>query len=357
MKSEEMTISCHEREIPSFVERELEQLYQNIHCSLAFFRKFRKLEDVSTYIVRKGGEATAVFLFKCENRKVAVLNEMIRIDDEEIHRFANYVFARYSGVAVITFQAIQTTGANLPYPCQQCTGTEDFSMRLPATPDEYTASLGKATRDYIRRFSRKIVRSHPSCTFRFQTGSEVDEQTIGDLIAMCKTKMESKKRKFALNEKEAKGLIRLARVCGFVHTARIDGRLCAGSLSYRVGSHQFVFIIVHDAEFDEFRLGTICYYFTICESILRGAKEFHMGRGWYEYKRRLLGVRQEFDRLVIYRSYWHMALHCDSVVKTACTGYVQRLKLWLLHPRHQNSFISRFAVQLLHVVRKSRRNI
>jgi hypothetical protein len=245
MHSEETTISCHEREIPSFVESELEQLYENIHCSLAFFRQFRALENVSTY---------------------------------------------------------------------------------------------------------------PSFARTFRSGSDVDEQTIRDIIDMCKTRMESKKKKFALNEGEAKALIRLARVCGFIHAARINGRLCADSLSYRIGSNHFVFVIAHDAEFDHFRLGTLCYYFTICESILLGAKHFHMGRGWYEYKRRLLGVRQEFDRLLIYRSYRHMALHCDSVVKTACIGYVRRLKLWLLHPQHQNSFISRFTVNLLHALRNLKAN-
>jgi hypothetical protein len=356
MHSEETTISCHEREIPSFVESELEQLYENIHCSLAFFRQFRALENVSTYIVRKGAQTTTLFLFRCENRKVTVLNEMIRIDEEEIHRFANYVFARFSSIAVISFQAIQTTVGRLPFPCQKCIETEDFSMRLPATTDEYTASLGKATRDYIKRYSRKILRTYPSFACTFRSGSDVDEQTIRDIIDMCKTRMESKKKKFALNEGEAKALIRLARVCGFIHAARINGRLCAGSLSYRIGSNHFVFVIAHDAEFDHFRPGTLCYYFTICESILLGAKHFHMGRGWYEYKRRLLGVRQEFDRLLIYRSYRHMALHCDSVVKTACIGYVRRLKLWLLHPQHQNSFISRFTVNLLHALRNLKAN-
>ncbi|MDB5772276.1 MAG: family N-acetyltransferase [Burkholderia sp.] len=353
---ETITISCHESEIPFFVERELEKLYENIHCSLAFLRRFRALDNVSTYVVRKGARPITVLLFKCENGTATVLNETIKIDEHEIHRFADFMFARYRGIVVISFHAIQTTIGTMPFPSQKCVETEDFSLRLPATPGEYTARLGKATRDYIKRYSRRIVRSYPSFACEFRPGKDVEEQTIRGIIAMSRNRIEGKRKKFALDEREAQDMIDLSRACGFVQTTLIDGRLCAGSLSFRVGSHQYLFIIAHDREFDEFRLGTITYYFTICESIRHGAKEFHMGRGWYEYKRRLLGVREEFDRLVIYRSYWHMALQCRRVVKTTCSGYVRRMKFRLLHPHNQNSIMSRFAVSFLHVVHSLRRN-
>jgi hypothetical protein len=354
MQAEQMTVSCHEREIPSFVEKELERLYENIHCSVAFFREFRRFKNVSTYIVRKDGQPVTIFLFSCKDWKVRVLNEMINIDEQEIRRFADYVFAKFSSVSLISFHAIQTTVGKLPFPCQKCVETEDFSMSLPATREEYTASLGISTRDYIKRYSRKIIRRFPSFTCRCYLDKDIDEQVARAIINMSKAKMENKKKKFAANEREVDGLIRLAKAYGLVHAVLIDGRLCAGSIGYRVGSHHFVFIIAHDSAYDAFRLGTICYYLTICDSIARGSKDFHMGRGWYEYKRRLLGARQEFHRLVIYRSYRHMALQCGYAARTARDGYVRRLKSWLLHPRRQNSVISRFAVQLLHVFRKLR---
>jgi hypothetical protein len=354
MHAEQVTISCHEREIPSFVEKELERLYESIHCSVAYFREFRRFKNVSTYIVRKGGRPVTIFLFICKNRKVRVLNEMINIDEQEIRRFADYVFARFSSVALISFHAVQTTVAQLPFPSQKWVETEDFSMSLPSTQEEYTAGLGNATRDYIKRYSRKIIRRFPSFTCRSYLDKDIDEQVARAIIDMSKARMESRKKKFAANEREVDGLIRLAKMYGLVHAVLIDGRLCAGSISYLVGSHHFVFIIAHDTAYDAFRLGTICYYLTICESIGRGSKTFHMGRGWYEYKRRLMGVRQEFDRLVIYRSYWHMGLQGIYATRIARDGYVRRLKSWLLHPRRQNSLISRFAVHVHHVLRKLR---
>jgi len=54
---EEITISCHVHEISSFVEQDLARLYGNLFSSLPFFRIFKSMEDVSTYVVRQGGQA------------------------------------------------------------------------------------------------------------------------------------------------------------------------------------------------------------------------------------------------------------------------------------------------------------
>jgi hypothetical protein len=345
-------ISCYEREIPPFVETELERLYANIHSSLAFFRQFRPLEDASTYVARKSGRTVAVFLFRCENGKIHVLNEMIAIDEEEICRFARYVFARFRSASVISFQSIHTAIRRLPFPYQQYNDKEDFVIVLPGTPAQYTAGLGKATRSNIKRYSRRVIRNFPSLTHKIYVNNEVEEQHILDIVNLSRSKIEGKKRKFALNKEEAAGLIRLAKTCGFVNVLLIDGRLCAGSISYRIGSNYFAFINAHAPEYEDYWLGMLCYYFTIRESIIRGGKELHMGWGRYEYKNRLLGVRRDFDRLVIYRSYRHVVLNADSAAKTVFDGNLRRLKLWLLDPRRQNGFMSRCAFHSLYIFRK-----
>jgi uncharacterized protein (DUF1697 family) len=355
-QSEEITVACHEREIPSFVESELERLYGHIYSSLAFFRLFKPPHNVSTYVARRGGRATAVLVFRCENGKVEVFNEMIRIDEEEIGRFAEYIFARFPSVSVISFQAIQTAVQTLPFPCQQYNEKEEFAIMLPATPDEYTASLGKATRSNIKRYTRRLAQNFPSFTHRTYENEEVDEQHVRDIINISKVRMTGKKKKFSVDETMTEGLVRLAKACGFVNVVMVDDRLCAGSISYRIGSNYFAFVNAHDAEFDSYWLGTLCYYFTICESILRGGKQLHMGWGRYDYKSRLLGVQQDFDSLVIYRSYAHVILNCGSVVKTAVKGHLRRLKLWLQDPQRQNSVMSRAAVNLIFVLRKVRGN-
>jgi hypothetical protein len=351
-QSEDITIECHERELPSFVESELERLYGHIYSSLAFFRLFKPPDNVSTYVVRRGGETVAVLVFRSENGKVDVFNEMMRIDAEEVGRFADYIFRRFPSVSVITFEAVQTDLQSLPFPRQQYNDKEEFVIMLPATVDEYTANLGKATRANIKRYSKKMAQNFPSFTHTTYENEEVDEEQIHGIINISKVRMAGKKKKFSVDGKMTDGLVKLAKTCGFVNAVTVGERLCAGSISYRIGSSYFAFVNAHDAEFDQYWLGTLCYYFTICESIARGGRRLHMGWGRYEYKSRLLGVQHDFDRVVIYRSYAKMALNFDSVAKTAVRGHVRRLKLWLQDPQRQNSLLSRLAVNSIYVLRK-----
>jgi hypothetical protein len=353
-RPEEITVSCHQSEIPPFAEAELERLYGHIYSSLAFFKLFKPVDNVNTYVARKGGNAIAVLLFRCEKGKAEVLNEMIDLGEEEIRRFASHVFSMFRSVSVILFPTIRTAARTLPFPCQQYNEKEEFSIVLPGTPDEYTACLGKATRSNIKRYSKRLMQSFPSFTHRVFENEDIEERHIHDIIRLSKARMADKKKKFSVDDDMMKGLIRLAKACGFVNVVLIDGRVCAGSISYRIGSNYFAFVNAHDSEYDDYWLGTLCYYLTICESIVRGGKQLHMGWGRYDYKTRLLGVQQDFDRLVIYRSYPQLALNCGSVAKTALNGHVRRLKLWLLDPQRQNSLVSRFAVNLLYIARKLR---
>lgn len=354
--SNDITVTCHDGTIPSFVESELDRLYGHIYSSLAFFRLFKPPDKVSTYVARQGGRVTALFLFRCDHGTAEVYNEMVRLDEEEIRRFAHYIFARFPSISIISFQAIHAPAQHLPYPCQQYNEKEEFAIDLPPKQDEYTASLGKSTRANIKRYSKRLAQRFPSFTHMTYENESVDEQHVRDIIRISKDRMTGKKKKFSIDDDMMEGLVRLAKTCGFVNVVMIDGRLCAGSISYRIGSRYFAFINAHDAEFDDYWLGTLCYYFTICASIVRGGKHLHMGWGRYEYKSRLLGVREDFDSLVIYRSRLHMLLHCDRVAKTAIKGQVRRLKLWLQDPQRQNSFVSRCAVNAVYVLRKIRGN-
>jgi hypothetical protein len=351
-QSEDIAIDCYDSEIPSFVESELERLYGQIYSSLAFFRLFKPSDNVSTYVVRRGGEAITVLVFRRENGRVEVFNEMIRIDAGEIDRFADYIFRRFPSVSFITFEAVQTDLQSLPFPRQQYNDKEEFVIMLPATADEYTANLGKSTRTNIKRYSKRLAQNFPSFTYTTYENEEINEEQIRGIINISKLRMAGKKKKFSVDAKMADGLVKLAKTCGFVSAATVDDRLCAGTIAYRIGSSYFAFVNAHDPDFDEYWLGTLGYYSTICESIARGGRRMHMGWGRYEYKSRLLGVQQDFDRVVIYRSYARMALNFDSVARTAVRGHVRRLKLWLQDPQRQNGFLSRLAVNSIYLLRK-----
>lgn len=346
--SDKITVSWYEA-IPPFAETELARLYGHIHSSLAFFKTSRPTESVGTYVAWQGDRPIAMLVFQCKNGKVDVYNEMISISEEEIHRFACHVFEHFSKVDIISFKALQSDLKRLPFPFQRHNSKENWVIDLPATPDEYTARLGKATRENVRRYRKRLVRDYPSFNHQVHINDEIDEQNAREIIELSKVRISSKKKKFGIDDEEAQRIFRLAKECGIANVMRIDDRLCAGTLSYCVGSEHLAEVVAHDTHYNEYRLGTLCYYVTICESITRGAKRFHMGGGRNEYKTRLLGVRQDMDRLEIYRSYRHMMLNPHRVLKTTIQASVRRVKVWLLE--RENSLVTRSVFRSLHLFR------
>lgn len=356
VQSDEITISCHVHEIPDFVETELERLYGQIHASLLRWKIFRSLDRVSTYVARQGRQPVTLLLFENKNGRVDVLNQMIKLEEAEINRFANYVFAKFGSVSVIGFTAIQTEVQRLPFPFQRYNCKENYVINLPPSADDYAKSLGKSTRNNIKRYMKKLVQDYPSFIYEFHVNEEIDEQDVRSIIRLSKERVSATKRNFVIDEVRTKQLIHLAKVCGFVTVIRIGNRLCAGAIAYRIGSSYFSEVIGHDPGYDRYRLGTLCDYLTICECIDRGGRKFDMGSGRFEYKERLLAVRHEMDCMKIYRSYGQLVLNCDNVAKAIAGRYIRWIRIWLLeHEKHFFTQFVRNSLFVLRVLRKQQR--
>lgn len=325
-QSDEITIACYINEVPLFVETELVRLYDTLYSSLPFFKIYRSTEQLSSYVAWRGNLPTALILFQFRNGRIEVLNEMIEIDQAELDRFAHYMFAKFPSTNVISFKALKTDTHGFSFPIQKCYAKDTYVITLPATSKEYTAALGKSTRTAIRYQMNKVVRDHPSFTSRFYVNEAIDEQHIRDIIKLSEARISSKAFKFSHDEKR---IIRLAKMCGIVNVLFIDGRLCAGSVNYRIGSSYFGAVMGQDFAYEKYGLGKLTVYLTICESIARQGKKFYLGGGPFDYKSRMLGMQQEMYRLEIYRSYGKLMLNFDKAAKTVIDGYVRQLNVWL----------------------------
>lgn len=357
MKSDEISVSCYENEVPPFVESEVEQLYGNIFSSLLEFRIYGWVAgNTSTYVECRDGRISALLLFVREKGKlrgrVRVLNEAIRMDSEEVKRFAEFIFARYPDVAVISFKAIETNVERMPYPYQRFNHLEDITLTLPATADEYLASLGKNTRRNIKRYGDRLERCFPSMRFEVYEGADVPEEHIRAMVEFNRERMAEKNIVSALDDDETRRIIELAKACGLLGVITIDGRIAAGALSYRAGSNYFLNVLAHDPRYDEYWLGFLCCYRTIRECIARGGKEFHFLWGRYEYKFTLGAVRRDLDNVVLYRSWTRFVLNADTACKEAAGGYMRQLKVWV---KYEDSYFSQHARKLLMRAREIKR--
>ena len=350
--SGEMTVSLYENEVPSFIEKEMEELYENVFSSFSKARVESDGRNASAYVVRMGSKVTTVFLFWRRDRKVEVINEAIPVNEEDVRLFSDTIFSAFPSVTAITFRAVQASICRLPFPYQRFNCLEDIVLTLPATPQAYLASLGKSTRQNIKYYLKAFQRSFPSYRFEILVKSEVSEQHVREIVRLSGARMAVKKKISLHDEKKTKQLIELVRMHGFVAVETIDGRVCAGVICTRSGANYFMHVIAHDPEYDRYSLGTLCCYLTICECIERSGKEFHFLWGRLEYKYRFLGLQRELDRVAVYRSPAQFMLNGDIALKIAFRGYGRQLKRWLLDPKRTNSLIGRALTKGVEGVRK-----
>ncbi|WP_158590470.1 GNAT family N-acetyltransferase [Noviherbaspirillum cavernae] len=347
MDAQQINISVYENLVPDFAEAELENLYGNIYSSLAQLRACGNLEGINTYAVRDGDRPVCILLFRRRKTKLQVVNEGMAIGEKEMRRFAEHMFATCSSLNLISFHAIATDMRRLPFPHQRYNCLEDIVLALPRTPQAYLASMGKSTRSYINRYMNKIRRELPTLRFQVHVNEEVSEQQLHDVIQLNKYRMAEKNKVWSIDGSER--IVRLARSRGLTGIMEINGRVCAGVVNFRAGDNYFLELLSHDPAYNDYRLGTLCCYLTICECITRGGREYHFLWGQNEYKYRLLGVQRDLDHVAIYRSRAHMLLHADTALNNTVKSAVRRTKVWRHHAQHggRHDAASRLALNIL----------
>jgi hypothetical protein len=339
-------VSCHVGDIPEFVEQELAARYETLHSSLPFFRVWRSLGNASCYVDRGEDRAPDILLFHCEHRRLIVLNEMIDISPAALERFVRYVFEHLPAIDVIRFDAVRTAPARIGFPMQQYNAKETWVIPLPATADAYLAALGKSTRAKLRSHLNGISKNFPSFTIKVLVNGDIDEDVVRHIARLSEQRIGTRGVRL---KHDVERMMALARTCGLVTLLMIDGRLCAGSLNYCVGTSWFGEVTAHDPGYDRHGLGTLCMYHTICESIRRGGRKFYLGGGRFEFKERMLGERLDMDQLHIYRSHRRLLANPDIVAVAFAHGQIRRLKV-RLHER-KGTWFADLAFRLFHAYR------
>jgi hypothetical protein len=339
-KSDVTSTVIFENEIPSYVEREMDRLYGNLYSSISKFRTHGSMEDISTYVVYKGGEILTVFLFRMKHGKVTLLNEVIEISEEDLSRFVRTVFEKFPAVNCVSFFAIKTELSQLPYPCQRTNYLEDIIVTLPDSVDTYLAGLKKNTRRNIKRYTNRLQTHLPNFSYATYAKDDIDEQDVRDIIKLNHARMSDKNNVSALDDEESEKMIQLVRECGMICVAKNDGVVCAGAISFRVGNNYFLKVLAHDSQYNDYSLGILCCYHIICECIHRGGREFHFLWGRYDYKYTLLGVQRDLDYLGVYRSRMHFFMDLPNVALTAFNGYLRQIKLWAQETKKKEGIVA-----------------
>jgi hypothetical protein len=341
------SVTCHVGQLPADIEEVLVTTYASLHSSLAFFKVFRSIGNASCYLAHSAGAPSTVLLFTFSGRRIDVINEMIEIPQAEMARFVTYVFAHFQQVDVISFKAVKTVTRELGFPAQQYRAKGSYVVTLPATPDAYKAGIGKSTRASINQGLNGIRRHYPSFQSRFFVNDDIDEDHIRAIVALSEQKINAGDAVFFY---DVARLVRLARLCGFVHVILIDGRICAGSVNYQVGASFFGDAMGYDPHYEKFGLGKLCVFLTICESIVRGGTRFYLGGGVFAFKERLLGVPFYMDEVHLYRSPVKLLRNIDHAIGAMIAAAMRAAKQ-LLH-RHKGAIWARLVFRAFYLLQR-----
>lgn len=309
--ADKLSVELYENYLPPFVEPALQQLYGNVFSSLAHQRIHGNGGPLNAIALREDGILLSLWIYRNEGRTLRVLNEGIVICETELRRFACHLFEQHPLLGAIRFHAVRPDIARLSYPYSRHECLEDMVLTLPPSADEYRAQMGKSTRAYINRYLNKLKRDFPDMQFELRPAHELDEGVLRHIIALNRQRMAGKGKVSINDDALAERIIHLATDCGLVGVLKLGDRIVAGTINYQVRDNYFLEVIAHDPAYNDYRVGTLCCYLTVCECIARAGAEYHFLWGQDEYKTRLLGKPRVLEDLVIYRSRMHQLVNAD----------------------------------------------
>lgn len=314
------------RPFPPSLRAMLETCHENVFCTVARCAAVPTDAEVACYLALRDGDPVTGVLYRREGRTITVLSELLSIAGGALEQMVRCLLARHQGVHLIHFPAVQAPSWPLPFPCQRYGATEDLVVSLPGTPEAYLASLGPNTRAAIRRAQRMVAQQAPDLAFSFHGPDTIDRADVAALVELNCLRLANKRQSPSHTADSLATLQSMLGAYGCVLLARSGGRIRAGVACTHVGRHAYMHVIAHDPEFDQARLGLLCCFMSICESIRRGLREYHLLSGRYDYKRRLLGQQRDFDRIVVYRSLASVVASLPTYARTLVRGRARQAK-------------------------------
>ena len=314
------------RPFPPSLRALLERCHENVFCTAARCAALPADAEVGCYVALRDGIPATGVLYRREGGAITVLSELFAIGGEALEQMVRWLLVRHAGVHLIHFPAVAAPPWRLPFPSQRYGATEDLVISLPGTPEAYLASLGPNTRAAIRRAQKTVARQAPDMAFSFHGPDTIDPADVAALVELNCLRLARKGQSPSHTADSLAMLESMLGSYGCVLYARSGGRVRAGVACTHVGRHAYMHVIAHDPGFDQARLGLLCCFMSICESIRRGMREYHLLSGRYDYKRRLLGQQRDFDHIVVYRSPASVVASLPTWVRTLVRGRGRQVK-------------------------------
>lgn len=332
----EIVSEIYEQSVPDFASQALDRLQGSLYASLKYLQLCEPAQMKTlphTWVGYLSGEIVGVLLFRIQRNRARVLCEVIALDPPQIDAFAASVFRHFPGVRQIVFNAISLQSPPCSLPNQCFAYSENYVLTLPESNEVYIAALGKSTRQSVRGYRNRLQRDFPDFEWAAHHCDALGTEQQRDLVlALQQFKRESMtaRGKFpAIDPVETERILAMGAACGLFGVGRIDGRICAGALSCRIGDTYVMLLSASDPKLSAYRLGLLTCLWSVGDCIARGARDCHLLWGRYAYKHQLLAVPQVLHRITIYPSVPHMLLQPLTVFMMCARRQYVRSGQWL----------------------------
>ena len=285
---------------PARLLEELPDLYGSVFSTELWFRIFDGVEVSGVCLLE---EPRHVLAFWIDGDTAEVLNKAFPMSPRDAERACRALLRALPAVQRIHLE-VTFPPADLHLPRRVLYAADDMVVDLPASADEYYASLGKRTRKNVRNFENRLRREHPDVV---TTIAEAGDRA-GDLMDqflrwhLARAERQGIVSGYVTRPAQFSQVTELVRGAAEAQTTTIDGRLAAVEFVFFVGAEATLYAGSFDAAYEGLELGFLSTYWAIRETARRGARRCHLLWGTDYYKTLLGACPVAATRLSVFRS-------------------------------------------------------
>lgn len=150
---------------------------------------------------------------------------------------------------------------------------------MPATVEEYRASLGASPRKKLGQHWRRLVEAHPDARVRVLDRSAISPDLMRRAVELNRRRLRSLGVTSGYDDAHARRLLEMTRLCGSAVLLEADGQLAAIIICQETGSHTLGQLAVYDETFSRFGPGLQVCYEAVYEAVRKGRAAFHFSGG------------------------------------------------------------------------------